>query len=292
MTTLNEYRIYCNTENSWVVGAGREPPTVCYNNNTHEVNPNSVQELPKVTDTTVKIQEESVATGGHFQTTTVDLVCTANTTSSQTLSWPFPVGALAVGFHSDSTNVGDVVNIIVGPDTITGYITADVSPATTWVSQNYTKGQTVAYTNGRTYTCTLDTTSSEIPTNTVYWTEGLELSVSQTVIDNTEVGFFIKLFNGVTTNDTKRVLSKDTVNNKIYVESNLTDTFLAASPTYIQQSVYFMYNFTIGAPGYREHGTSKVGAAHIPKDTTVLVTYTNKHPTDDKSLIGSVDYLY
>ena len=48
MSITNKYRIYCNIENGWVEGYGETPPTVCYNNNEHEVNPNSVQELSDV----------------------------------------------------------------------------------------------------------------------------------------------------------------------------------------------------------------------------------------------------
>lgn len=38
-----EYRIYCITESIWVNGIGSSPPTSCYNNAVHTVNPNSPQ---------------------------------------------------------------------------------------------------------------------------------------------------------------------------------------------------------------------------------------------------------
>lgn len=43
MTTVNKYRIYCNTENAWVETWAESEPTVCPNNNGHSVNNNSVQ---------------------------------------------------------------------------------------------------------------------------------------------------------------------------------------------------------------------------------------------------------
>ena len=48
-STVNKYRIYCNTESSWIEGWGTTEPTVCYNNSGHTVNSNSVSLLETVT---------------------------------------------------------------------------------------------------------------------------------------------------------------------------------------------------------------------------------------------------
>lgn len=49
--SVTNYRLYCNTESEWVNGWGVTAPNTCYNNNTHDVNLNSIQELGIVTDT-------------------------------------------------------------------------------------------------------------------------------------------------------------------------------------------------------------------------------------------------
>jgi len=40
---------------------------------------------------------------------------------------------------------------------------------TAWTSQNYIVGAYVSYTDGNVYRCILNTTSSQVPTNTTYW---------------------------------------------------------------------------------------------------------------------------
>lgn len=290
MTTLTKYRIYCNTEDSWVEGAGESPPTVCYNNNTHTVNQNSIQELVSLSETEVVIKEEDVKTGGNFQTTSFDVNTPANSTTDHDISWPYPVSALAMHFHTADEHYGDVINVCVGPDTLIGSITSDISPATEWVSQNHTIGQTVTY-NNNVFTCTTNTISNEVPTDTTYWTTGLEVGVTSDAIQYAYIGHYIKLSDAVNTDNVKRVLSKDTQNNKIYVEGNVNNSYTAGT-TQVLRSVYTMLDYIIGPSGRREHGTSKLGASYIPKGVTVRVSYENKHLTEPTRLIAAVDILY
>jgi hypothetical protein len=47
MASITSWRIYCNTESDWSAGESDTslgPPTTCYNNAEHEINPDSVQE--------------------------------------------------------------------------------------------------------------------------------------------------------------------------------------------------------------------------------------------------------
>lgn len=53
--SVSKWRIFCNTEQSWVESWGTVPPTVCANNNTHEINPNSVQELETISNQVLDI---------------------------------------------------------------------------------------------------------------------------------------------------------------------------------------------------------------------------------------------
>ena len=181
--------------------------------------------------------------------------------------------------------------MIIGKDTIIGNIVANVSPATIWSSQNYTEGQGVIY-NNKVYTCILDTVNNEEPTNITYWQHGLRIPVSQTVIDNTSIGYLIKLDNFTNNDDVERIIKIDTVNNYIYVETNPTNSYSAASPTYVRQNVYTIRNYEIGNPWEHEIGASKIGGCYIPANVLITIEYVNKSVTTDKVLIGRVEYLY
>lgn len=50
MTTITKYRIYCNTESNWVESWSETEISVCPNNNSHDVNSNSLQELESISE--------------------------------------------------------------------------------------------------------------------------------------------------------------------------------------------------------------------------------------------------
>ena len=82
----------------------------------------------------------------------------ANTVINQ--SWTSVEKASALkGDKGDVGNSG--TNGVDGAD-------GDITWEGTWISQNYTTNQAVNY-NGSTYVCKLNTTSSQIPTDTTYW---------------------------------------------------------------------------------------------------------------------------
>jgi hypothetical protein len=144
MSTINQYRIYCNTESAWSTGYGTTSPTVCYNNNTHEVNPNSIQLLSSTEISMVTINENSSQTGGHFQTSNITINALANSTSSATFRLSCNSTALICKFCTSADHTGDVLNMVAGyDDTITGALTVSTVSATTWTSQNYTVNTSV-----------------------------------------------------------------------------------------------------------------------------------------------------
>ncbi len=50
MTTLYQYRVWCETENSWVYLWDKETPTVCPNNNAHTINTDKIVVMAKKAD--------------------------------------------------------------------------------------------------------------------------------------------------------------------------------------------------------------------------------------------------
>jgi len=118
-----------------------------------------------------------------------------------------------------------------------------------------------------------------------------EISVSQTVIDNTSIGYYIKLYDGTNTDDLGRVLSIDKVNNKITMETAATQAFTASTPTYIKQTVKMLPKSPLDTEGSMSAGESKIGGSYIPANTILRATYHNTAATA-KKFIFFMEYLY
>jgi hypothetical protein len=139
--SLTKYKIFCIEEQSWTEGwLSQEdgPPTQCFNNNGHEVNLNSFQELDSTQVLTVKIEEESIKTGGHYTVEGHQFTALANTDTSYTVSWPMPVSVTVVNVQTTDENNGDVLNSIVNPNTICGVITSNFEIGGKTISVNST----------------------------------------------------------------------------------------------------------------------------------------------------------
>lgn len=294
MTTLNKYKIYCNTDNKWEyiwLDSSNTYPTKCPTNTAHNVDLSSIAIIDEVSTNHVVVKEESIPTGGNFAATTIKVNATANTTSYSEISWPFPVTALSSEWVTKAEHEGDITSMSVGQDTVIGALAGVISTSSVWSAQNYVAGDVVTY-DGRVYTCVLDTINNEVPTNLTYWKHGHEIPVSSTVIDHTAIGFYLNLDDGINNNTLDRVISTDKVSSKVYVETSPTDTFSPVTPTYIKQTVYVVKDYEIGPAWEHIIGESKIGGSYVPANTKVRVKYENKHPTQDKILIGRVEYLY
>ena len=296
MTTLYKWRVYCTTDSTYeyIWTESDDEPTLCPTNTAHTIDPTKTFLIDTREPDLITIKEESIPTGGRFCTETLKINASRNTIGSNTIHWDIPISALAVNFVTGTIHKGDVLNMVVGEDTITGVLTANTSAAVTWSAQNYTSGEIVIYNHptfgNRPYTCIKSTVGNEIPTNQTYWQRGHELSVSQTVIDNTGLGYDIKLDGSGNTDPLGIIVKIDNINKKIYVQNSLSYAFVALV-TLVKQTVYHIKNFEIGEPWEYELGQSKIGGSHIPADITVKVYYQNKSTDTDKSIIGRVEYL-
>jgi len=276
---------------------GGAMPTTCPNDTNHVITGTAlvVGEVDPVQ--TVKLQEEETGkeTNGAFKSKTLHIDAVANQTTSEITWEPYPIGALQVSFVAEEMHRGDTITLCVGPDTTTGMIIGDVTPAMAWSAQNYTTGQTVTWTHPtfgeRVYTCIMDTVANEAPPDTTYWRHGFALMVSPTVLQNALPGKYIKLTDGIKQDSVDRIVSVDLDNDKIYVHQSPTNSFLAATPTYVQQTTIITKDWEIAGPGKHIIGQSKVGASHIPTDVVISVDYTNKSPDIDKVFVGIVEYL-
>jgi len=89
--------------------------------------PSSITEV----DVMATIKEESVPTNGKFQFTSLQFTVPAETTAIHDQSWPFPISVLDFWWITDVEDRGDVVSLLVGPDTPTGALTVSASAADT-----------------------------------------------------------------------------------------------------------------------------------------------------------------
>ena len=289
MTTINKYRVRCVTDSKDEFVWNTIQPTKCPTNTSHTIS--TITIVDKLVQDQVALKEEDIVTGGHYQARTLVVEAIKNTTTSGNMTFPYDTSAICVKYVTTDIHEGDIINLSVNKNVIIGVLTSNASPVSTWVSQNYTNGQSIIY-NSKPYTCVLNTITNEIPTNKTYWCKGVLLNVNSTVVQNTATGFFIKLDDGTNLDDVGRVLNVDIENNKIYVEFNLTHSFLASTPTYIKNTVYMIRDFTLGPPSRMELGASKMGSSALLEDYVVTLDYENKSATNDKKFIGIVELLY
>lgn len=300
MTEYYVYRYVCANDGSigeWVLPSTDPEPTKCRDDTSHDIDPTSLTVIRTIKDNVVTIKEEDIETGGHFSAFTIKVNALKNATSSKSISFPFPISALSLTFVPNAVNKGDTMDLVAGEDTIIGNLTADFTAGiNSWASQNYVAGDTVTFVHPifgtRVYTCIQDTVSNENPTNVQYWHHGLELNVSQTVIQYIALGNYVKLDDFINSDSVERVIGVDKVNNKIYVEGNPTNSYSAATPTYVRMSKYLLKDYEIGEPWSNVIGENKIGGSYIPKDTIIKCYYHNISTDTDKELLGMVEYLY
>lgn len=256
MTEIKKYRIFCLTEEIWVEGWGVNPPTTCYNNTTHSVNINSVQELEIIGDNIITIKEEKIPTQGNIQIDTHTFDIPSGTTGSETYYtnvYPYAINILTMTICPTLDNIGDYVYADIGHHTTIGILTEDISSGITGGITGF--------------------------------------GVSQTVIDNINIGYDVTLTDGVNTNELGRCVMKDSVNNKISTEFATINIFSATSPTYVKQTakvvnkLYFPLSFPI------QIGSNKIGSSHIPANVVGRMIYVN-NDGNAKKFTFYLEYLY
>jgi hypothetical protein len=136
--SVKKWQIYCIEESKWVEGWSVDKPIVCFNHNTHEINPNSQQILETTQLITVKIDQEEIPTGGHYCCEGFVFDCPPNVVTVYPVRWPIPITTSVVTIQALPENIGDIVNCIVNPKTLVGGTTSFVSAGSTRCSVNST----------------------------------------------------------------------------------------------------------------------------------------------------------
>ena len=237
----------------------------------------------------VNISEESIPTGGNFAAKTIKVISDGLSSNYVDVSWPHPISALSMKFNTTTNNKGDTISLIMAPDIIIGVNSIAITNLpSNWVSQNYTSGDIVNYTDpsfgNRVYTCIQDTVNNENPLDKRYWKHGFKLEVNQLP---TMIGYELKIDDGTNVDDLGRVLSINT--NYVYTENAPLNTY--NSNSLIKQNIYILKNFEFGNSWNINIGDSKIGGSYLPLDTFVRLIYNNTKASTE-SLLGSLEYLY
>jgi len=289
MTTIYKWKIWCITDSKDEFVWSEVNPERCPTNSSHVIDPEPII-IDQVSQQIMKIKEETIQTGGNFGCSTVKIICDPNTTTFKQIWWDIPISVLNVNVISKEENRNDILNISVGKNTIIGAITSAITSATTWVVQNYIIGDKVIYDHpsygSRTYTCITDTINAELPTNLIYWRRGYEIPVNNTVIDNSFIGVYLAITDGIDTNNLGQLISKTA--NSIYVTESPLINF---SSGYIMQSIYMIKDYIFDEPWNVDISSKKIGGTYIPQDTIVTLEYTN-NTTASKTMVGKYEFLY
>jgi len=252
MTKVNEYRLYCYTEATNVLGWGTIAPTACYHNTEHSIDLDSIVIVDSVDDEIVQadIIEENVQTGERYQAEQFNITAlTGSDWQSFNFSNPIPVTVKKGTIYVHDNCVGDEFECLMSPDTIIGVITADVAA------------------------------------------EATEISVSETVINNIFVGAEVKLFDGVNQDNLERCIAIDTDTNKITVETATTHSFSASSPTYVQMTVCFVHDVKIINNAVIELGENAIKGFHWPANVVLQLRYKNNNG-EAKNIGALLEYYY
>ena len=253
MITINKYRLYCNTEDEFRYVWNDVTPTTCPSGVGHTIDSDSITIIESHSDQDVQ---------AHIVEENVQ-----------------------TGGHYQA-------RFVVMPISGSGWTELDIS----WPIP-------VSLLSGEYTTCSGAEKGDEVEaavapdTITGVVTSGVSVSgivigVSQTVIDNTSVGFYLKLDDGTNVNDLGRVLSIDSTNLTVTVETGATNSFSPATPTYVKQTVKFISTSVLVGPGSYSLGRTKIGASYIPVNTVLRLRYKNNGVNDEKCLSITLEYLY
>ena len=193
-----------------------------------------------------RIEVEHTKTQGNTQFQSYEVVVPASVGVFTTdISFPFNVNLIRGKWFNKVEFDGDVLELVVGEDTVIGAITSNV-----------TTGDTI-------------------------------INVSQTVIDNTNIGYYIKC----DSQDWGRVLLIDLDNSTITIETPATADITATGSEYILQTVKFVPHLYLEGSDSMMVLEGGVGSSYLLANTVVTIKYHNNSGTA-KTYSAIFEYFY
>lgn len=248
---LIKWCVHCDTEDIDTYGYTEEvtPPIHCFNNDTH-----IVSQLPviveKIYNNTRRIKEETIPTGSNFAVESIEIDIPSMSSEPVIKDHYFPMPINLLNTYYNTTHEHDG-----------DVLEIEVGPLTT--IGVLTSGVTSGVTSN--------------------------IYVSQTVIDNLNIGYFVDIFDGVTYHHLGRCLDIDYANDCISVQNPTPKAFSAGN--YVNQSIRFVNNYTLAANQERTLGANKIGGSYFPAMTVGRLKYKNNNGLA-KKFHFEVEYLY
>jgi hypothetical protein len=152
--SINNYRLYCNTESLYINTWNSDTPTKCPNNNTHQIDTNSISIIDTINSSTVSIIQGNSSLNGYYRVENIVFTALANQIFTKTFSFPYNVGILTVNWSTGDTHAGDILNCYIAKNTTIGYITQKIQQGDTILHVSPTvfthlcKGFLINITNG------------------------------------------------------------------------------------------------------------------------------------------------
>lgn len=152
--TINNYRLFCNTENTYVSVWNTDLPSVCPHNNQDHIDTNSITIVDTINSNSVNITQSNGDVNDNYRTESRNIFIPAGQTVTTDISYPLNISVLTINWTTTSDNTGDLLDCYVAPNTTIGVITQNVSQGDTTlhvsptVIKNIQKGYEVNLTNG------------------------------------------------------------------------------------------------------------------------------------------------
>jgi hypothetical protein len=252
MATINKYRVYCVTDTKYEEIWMEEEPTTCPIDTAHSID-GSLTTIVEIREPNlIEIKEEFVKTQGYYQSLGYEAEIDGNIDSTTTMTHSWPIQ----------------ISILDG-----------------WFySDNTNVGDKVSVTVAKDMV-----TGGIIAPVSV---DDKTITVQSTVIDNTGIGYYLKLTDGVNMTDLGRVLSINAGNSTVNVENGSSFAFSHASPTYVQQTIRIITDMFINVPNCRfAFAEKKHGAKNLPPNIPLHITYTNR-TGGAKKFYYNIEHIY
>ncbi len=252
---LKKWSVYCETEEIYHTvwrESTESAPTVCPINSNHTIVSNLTREVEGYNASTrIMIEEEeSLKTQGYFKT------------------------------------LGRTISINGNVDSITTDILSwpyDITILHGWFySQDDQVGDTVS--------CTVAPGVVVGAITTPLYQGNNEITVTQSVIDNSAIGHKLSLTDGVHVSDMGEVIAID--GNMYTMENNSSYTFSPLSPTYVKQTIDIVCDMKINVGKVRyAFAEKKQRGKGLPKNIPLVIEYHN-HTGNSKQFSYVVEFIY
>jgi len=182
--TVNQYRFFCTSENINVYTWGISTPLVCPNNNTHQINTDSIAIIDSVSNLNANIIQ-STGTGTSYKCYSYMITIPPHQTVTEIYSWPININVMTINFTTVESQFGDIIQCYIAPKATIGVITQSIQigDTTFYASSNFTQylkpGYLVQVTNGSQIIILGTCTSINAVTNT--FTTNTPANLSMTV---------------------------------------------------------------------------------------------------------------